>query len=75
VVEALLDEVRVHLQGLVTLPCCPECDCRTFINSFICFFSMRDCSSRCSDAVSLHAVSLADINWRKLHTSPWLLMV
>jgi hypothetical protein len=25
----------------------------TFMNSFICFFSMRVCSSRCSDAVSL----------------------
>jgi hypothetical protein len=26
---------------------------RTFINSFICFFSMRVCNSRCSVAVSL----------------------
>jgi hypothetical protein len=33
----------------------------TFINSFICFFSMRDCSSRCSFAVSLHAVSFASL--------------
>ena len=31
---------------------------RTFMNSFICFFSMRFWSSRCSFCVSLHAVSV-----------------
>jgi len=65
VVEALLDEVGVHLDWSVLLSCSIESGWRTFMNSFICFFSMRDCSSRCSDAVSLHAISYCDTNWGK----------
>jgi hypothetical protein len=62
VVEALLDEVRVHLGDMsaalslklvATGQEWPVQRCHTFMNSFICFFSMRVCSSRCSEAVSL----------------------
>ena len=61
VVKALLDQVGIHLrlasatarkhdnafQRAVTW------GLRTFMNSFICFFSMRFCSSRCSAEVRL----------------------
>jgi hypothetical protein len=62
VVEALLDEVGVHLVCVSAMKWVAECGSRTFINSFICFFSMRDCSSRCSDAVSLRAVRICNAN-------------
>jgi hypothetical protein len=52
VVEAVLDEIRVHL-GRVSVVRERLSGVRTFINSFICFFSMRVCNSRCSVAVSL----------------------
>jgi hypothetical protein len=57
VVEALLDKVGVHLtQTMSGNPVTTACMCSvrlTFMNSFICFFSMRFCSSRCSEFVSL----------------------
>jgi len=54
VVEALLDEVGVHLRARSAHVPRTVGDRgggkgkRAFINSFICFFSMRACSSRCS---------------------------
>jgi len=57
VLEAVLDEIRVHL-GRVSPIRERRFGVHTFINSFICFFSMRVCNSRCSVAVSLDAVSL-----------------
>jgi hypothetical protein len=62
VVEALLDEIGVHLRMCqryyhcdwpLVIVVASRWRFRTFINSFICFFSMRPCSSRCSLAVSL----------------------
>ena len=57
VIKALLDKIRVHLRTVsgVIRYVANDFDwvASTFINSFICFFSMRFCSSRCSLAVSL----------------------
>lgn len=39
----------------------PACTAHTFMNSFICFFSMRFWSSRCSFCVSLHVVSFQKV--------------
>jgi hypothetical protein len=58
VVEAALDKAGVHLTAEL-LSCVDqlvwdkERDGRTCINSFICFLSMREASSRCSEALSL----------------------
>lgn len=58
VVETALDKIRVHLMSDPLAPRTEVAlrhgvhsavgDGHTFINSFICFFSMRVCSSRCS---------------------------
>lgn len=66
VVETPLDEVGIHLapehQRVASFWAGDPWRIRrslrtegvlTFMNSFICFFSMRFCSSRCSDCVRL----------------------
>jgi hypothetical protein len=57
VIEALLHKVGVHLiqtmSGRPVTNVCMRLAQLTFMNSFICFFSMRFCNSRCSEFVSL----------------------
>lgn len=67
VVEAALDEVLIHLKEVVS-----QCIClsrirehHTVMNSFICFFSIRAPSSRCSDALRLQQM-LAGL------VTPWI---